>query len=262
LFLGFLKGVPFDWTLRMWPQWLLVNGAVLAVFWIWDAVAFRGEVHLAPSPAAKEPIRLSGSTNFVFLAGILAAVLLQSPQLGLPCILEKPWGEIAMAAMGGLSLVLTPQGLRKKNGFTWGPIIEVAVVFAGIFVTMVPALHLLRGRGPDWGLNQLQPWQYFALTGALSAFLDNAPTYLAFATMAASPNDLVWLAAERVSILQAISCGAVFMGALTYIGNGPNFMVKAIAEQAGYKMPSFFSYLAHSLLVLGPILFMTALLFF
>ena len=110
----------------------------------------------------------------------------------------------------------------------------------------------------------MRPWQYFTLTGGLSAFLDNAPTYLAFATMAASPRDLAWLAADRdhVIVLQAISCGAVFMGALTYIGNGPNFMVKAIADEAGYKTPSFFAYLGYSLLILGPILLLTALLFF
>jgi Na+/H+ antiporter NhaD/arsenite permease-like protein len=260
LFLGFLEGVPFGWTLRLWPQWLLVNGAVLAIFWYWDTRAFHKETTNAP--ANTEPIRLSGAVNFLFLAGILAAVLAQSPQLGLPITLVHPWGEFVMWFMAVLSLALTPRGLRNENGFTWGPIIEVAVVFAGIFVTMVPVVHLLRGHGPELGWNQLQPWKYFALTGGLSAFLDNAPTYLAFATMAASPHDLTWLAAQRAVVLQGISCGAVFMGALTYIGNGPNFMVKAIADEAGYGMPSFFAYFGYSLLVLGPVLLLVALLFF
>jgi Na+/H+ antiporter NhaD/arsenite permease-like protein len=262
LFLGFLHGVPFGWTLRLWPQYLLVNGAVLAIFWSWDALAFRSERPDATPAEIPEPVRISGAINFLFLAGILAAVLLQSPQLGLPFVLHKPWGEIAMAAMIGLSLAWTSRDLRRANGFTWGPIVEVAVIFAGIFVTMVPALHLLRGRGPALGLNQLLPWQYYVLTGGLSAFLDNAPTYLAFATMAASPDDLAWLAANRPLVLEAISCGSVFMGAMTYVGNGPNFMVKAIADEAGYQMPSFFGYLLVSLLVLGPVLLLTALLFF
>jgi Na+/H+ antiporter NhaD/arsenite permease-like protein len=262
LFLGFLEGVPFTWTLRMWPHWLLVNGAVLVMFFIWDARVFRKEPQSAAVGLPAEPIRISGAVNFLLLAGILAAVLAQSPQLGLPITLKHPWGELTMLLMALLSLALTPRGLRKENGFTWGPIIEVTVLFAGIFVTMAPALQLLRGRGPEFGLNELSPWKYFALTGGLSAFLDNAPTYLALATMAASPGDLMQLAGERKLILQAISCGAVFMGALTYIGNGPNFMVKAIADEAGYRMPSFFAYLGYSSLILGPVLLLTALLFF
>jgi Na+/H+ antiporter NhaD/arsenite permease-like protein len=264
LFLGFLEGVPFTWTLRMWPHWLLVNGTVLVIFRVWDGIAFRKELASTAGAGTVEPIRVTGAVNFLMLGGILLAVLMQSPQFGLPITLVRPWGELVMVGMVALSLALTPRSLRKENGFTWGPIIEVAVVFAGIFVTMVPALHILRGRGPDLGLNELRPWQYFTLTGGLSAFLDNAPTYLAFATMAASPRDLAWLAADRdhVIVLQAISCGAVFMGALTYIGNGPNFMVKAIADEAGYKTPSFFAYLGYSLLILGPILLLTTALFF
>jgi Na+/H+ antiporter NhaD/arsenite permease-like protein len=262
LFLGFLEGVPFTWTLRMWPQWLLVNGAVIVMFFLWDARVFRMEPTITASGVPSEPIRMSGAVNFLLLGGILAAVLAQSPQLGLPISLKHPWGEVMMLLMAVLSLALTPRGLRKENGFTWAPIIEVAVIFAGIFVTMAPALQLLRGRGPEFGLNILSPWKYFALTGGLSAFLDNAPTYLALATMAASPGDLIQLADERALSLQAIRCGAVFMGALTYIGNGPNFMVKAIADEAGYRMPSFFAYLGYSTLILGPILVITALLFF
>jgi Na+/H+ antiporter NhaD/arsenite permease-like protein len=258
LFLGFLKGVDFFWTLSLWRQWLLVNGWVLAVFWTWETLVFRREAVQATPSSNPERLSVKGAINFLFLAGILAAVLLESPYFEL----RKPWGQIIMLAMALLSLALTPRGLRQANHFTWGPIIEVAVIFAGIFVAMVPALHLLRGRGPALGLNNLAPWQYFALTGGLSALLDNAPTYVAFATMAASPHDLDWLSVNRMLVLQAISCGAVFMGALTYIGNGPNFMVKAIAEETGVRTPSFFGYMVYSGLVLGPVLVLTALVFF
>src|SRR5207253_7318376 len=140
------------------------------------------------------------------------------------------------------------------------PIIEVAVLFLGIFVTMVPALELLKLRGRDFGITE--PWQYFWLTGGLSAFLDNAPTYLAFATMAAGESAIGDLVTRAPALLEAISCGAVVMGALTYIGNGPNFMVKAIADQAGYRTPSFFGYLGYSLLILLPTFALVTFIFF
>src|SRR5262249_55256935 len=140
--------------------------------------------------------------------------------------------EAMMLALGLLSLALTPRGLRQANAFGWGPIIEVAVIFMGIFITMIPALELLNQHGDRFG--PTEPWQFFWLTGLLSAFLDNAPTYLTFATLASgSHHDLGWLMVERPATLAAISCGAVFMGACTFIGNGPNFMVKAITEEAG-----------------------------
>src|SRR5262249_41640492 len=151
----------------------------------------------------------------------------------------------------------TPAKLRELNGFTWDPILEVAVLFAGIFVTMVPALELVETHGQKLGLTQ--PWQYFWLTGLLSSFLDNAPTYLTFGTLAAGSEDFRVLVRDEVVgvngplVLQAISCGAVLMGALTYIGNGPNFMVKAIADEAGYHTPSLFGYLAYSFPILLPV---------
>lgn len=277
LFLGLLKGVGFFWPLRLWPHWLVVNGSVLAIFLTWDTLAYRreGEAVRDGKATPGELLRVTGLVNVALLAVILAAVLFQSPQVGdragawlsrvFPCpslTLTKPWGEVLMAVAALLSLCLTPRGTRSANGFTWGPILEVAVLFAGIFVAMVPALELLRGRVPEWGLNQLAPWQYFWLTGGLSGFLDNAPTYLAISTVAAAPENLVWLAANRPEVLEAISCGAVFLGAMTYIGNGPNFMVKAIAEEAGYGPPSFFGYLLYSSLVLGPVFVLVALLFF
>ena len=165
-----------------------------------------------------------------------------------------------MAAMALLSLRFTPRAWREANAFSWEPIVEVAVLFIGIFVTMVPALAILEVHGADLGLSEAR--QYFWLTGALSAFLDNAPTYMAFAAVAAGEHPLGWLAAERSQILHAISCGAVFMGALTYIGNGPNFMVKAIADASGYRMPSFFGYLGYSCLVLMPVFVIVNLVFF
>ena len=171
-----------------------------------------------------------------------------------------------MLTMALLSLFLTPVGLRKRNVFSWEPIAEVAILFLGIFATMTPALALLTRPGEHAG--PTQPWQFFWLTGLLSSFLDNAPTYLTFATMAAGSEDLGLLANDQIPglagslVLQAISCGAVFMGALTYIGNGPNFMVKAIAEHGGYKMPSFFGYLGYASLVLVPIFLAATWLFF
>jgi Na+/H+ antiporter NhaD/arsenite permease-like protein len=166
--------------------------------------------------------------------------------------------EGGMLLMAILSWLTTPKALRVENGFSWGPIVEVAVVFAGIFATMIPALEILNARGAEFG--PTEPWQFFWATGALSSFLDNAPTYLTFAstasgllgTNAATLGEL--LAHDRgPAILSAISLGAVLMGANTYIGNGPNFMVKAIAEQGGVRMPSFFGYMAYSCCILLPL---------
>jgi Na+/H+ antiporter NhaD/arsenite permease-like protein len=269
LFMGYLNGVPFGWTLNLWPQFLMVNGLVLAVFVVWDTLAFLRE---APAPAAahdaRAPVRLDGKVNLLLLAGIMAAVLMVSDWM--PEWLDRLWklfgGELMMLAMAGLSLQQTPQRLRKDNGFTWAPITEVAILFAGIFITMVPALQLLELHGRELGLTE--PWQFFWVTGLLSSALDNAPTYLAFTTMAAGSNDFNLLVENRIPglngpmVLQAISCGAVFMGALSYIGNGPNFMVKAIAEQAGYRPPSFFGYSLYAFVVLMPISLLVTVIFF
>jgi Na+/H+ antiporter NhaD/arsenite permease-like protein len=165
-----------------------------------------------------------------------------------------------MVVMGILSLLVTPKELRRANGFSWFPIIEVAVLFIGIFVAMVPALELLKLRGADFGISE--PWQYFWLTGVLSAFLDNAPTYLAFTTLAAGADHIGALAATQPQLLAAISTGAVFLGSMTYIGNGPNFMVKAIAEESGYKMPTFFGFLGYSCACLLPIFVLVTFVFF
>jgi Na+/H+ antiporter NhaD/arsenite permease-like protein len=265
LFLGFLNGVPFGWTLRLWPQWLVANGVVLGIFLAWDTVAHRRESPEALTRDAAEvtPLRLAGLINLVFLAGIMAGVLLQGLVPGPAGTLG---GDLVMVVMAALSMLLTPAGLREANGFTWGPILEVAILFAGIFVTMVPALELLAGHGSALGVSR--PWEFFWLTGVLSGFLDNAPTYLTVGTLAAGSTDLSQLVHDQVPgldgplVLAAISCGAVFMGALTYIGNGPNFMVKAIADEAGFRTPSFFGYLGYSCLILIPVFVLVTLLFF
>lgn len=281
LFLGFLHGVEFFWTLALFPHWSVAVGTVLAVFFLWDVIAYRREpgATAVKVEGAGEPLRLCGLANFLFLAGILAAVLLQSESIsqavnarlnpwlgGVDVHLERPWGSVVMVVISLLSLLVTPRPLRQANGFHWGPILEVAVLFAGIFITLVPALHLLAKRGMDLGLSE--PWQYFWLTGGLSSFLDNAPTYLTFVTVAAGSSDFSLLVLNRVPgidgplVLQAISCGAVFMGANTYIGNGPNFMVKAIAESAGYATPSFFGYMLYSCLILLPVFGLITWMFF
>jgi Na+/H+ antiporter NhaD/arsenite permease-like protein len=261
LFLGFLNGVPFLWTLSLWPEWLVANGLVLLIFLVWDTLAYRKEPvapSLPPRPD-RQPLRVEGWLNLLFLAGILAAGLFQT-------LLPPFCGAAILVAMILLSLWRTPAVLRKANGFTWGPIAEVAILFAGIFVTMVPALALLSRHGKDLGISQ--PWEFFWLTGLLSSCLDNAPTYLTFATMAAGSTDFLLLVEDRVAgldgprVLAAISCGAVFMGALTYIGNGPNFMVKAIAHEGGFKTPSFFGYLARASLILLPVFVLITFVFF
>jgi Na+/H+ antiporter NhaD/arsenite permease-like protein len=261
LFLGFLKGVDFFWTLALWREWLLVNGALLALFLAWDSYTFAKEPRAAAAGARPhEPLRVRGLwPNVPLLAAILAAVLLQSPAFG-RLTLHQPWGEAVMVLMLALSLFLTPRPVRDANGFGWGAITEVAVLFVGVFVTMVPALALLETHGPRFGLSG--PWQFFWLTGGLSMFLDNAPTYLSFATLAAGDDNLAALAAAKPLLLKAISCGAVFMGANTYIGNGPNFMVKAIAEEMRYKMPTFFGYKAYAAAILLPLFAIVTWVFF
>jgi Na+/H+ antiporter NhaD/arsenite permease-like protein len=268
LFLGFLRGVPFLWTLRLWPEWLFVNGALLALFYVVDNTIFRREDIATPGDLDeiavkhKVPLHIAGKRNFLYLAGVVA-VLLASGSVKLPLGVQ----EGGMALMAALSWFTTPRPMRGENGFTWGPIIEVAVVFAGIFATMIPALAILNARGAELGLSA--PWHFFWATGLLSSFLDNAPTYLTFASAASgivgtdAANLRLLLAHETgANLLVAISLGAVFMGANTYIGNGPNFMVKAIAEQGGVRMPSFFGYMAYSGAILIPLFVAVTWVFF
>jgi Na+/H+ antiporter NhaD/arsenite permease-like protein len=259
LFLGYLRGVPFTWTLSLIPEWLVAIGLVLIIFYIWDKYAYRHEAarDITRDIAEIEPLRIRGIVNFIFLAGVVLSVALQVPD---------PYREIIMVVMTGLSLFFTKKQYREGNKFTYHPINEVAILFAGIFVTMVPLLIILHEKGAALGLTE--PWQFFWATGGLSSFLDNAPTYLTFFSTAqnvtaqglASGSSIV--AGVDVDLLRAISCGAVFMGANTYIGNGPNFMVKAISDEQCIKAPHFFGYMAYSMLILIPVFVIITLLFF
>jgi len=271
LFLGFLKGVPFTWTLlHLGLPWLFVNGLLLVLFQFYDQAIFDAEEVRRPGSQIEEvlkhePLRIDGRRNLGLLLGVVALVFLSGQ-------LDWPFGvqEAGMVALAAVSFFATPGKLHQENSFGFGPIVEVAVLFFGLFATMAPALLLLNVHGPTLGLTR--PWHFFWATGALSSFLDNAPTYLTFAATASGlqgiPVDGKYLAklltehAEGPSLLAAISAGAVFMGANTYIGNGPNFMVKAVAEQSGLKMPSFFGYMAYSGGFLLPIFVATTLLFF
>ena len=282
LFLGFMKGVPFEWTLQLWPQWLVVNLILLVVFNLWDQYALNKEERERPGSQLEEvmkheTLRIIGLTN-VFLFAAIVGINLAAGQK----VFEHQFGEIggqlvqalAMVAVAKISYFTTDRAIHHKNHFSFAPIIEVAVIFIGIFITMIPALAILDVQGSKLGVDT--PAKFFWATGVLSSFLDNAPTYLTFAATACSSaippistgtgNYMaIFLdqgGAQAADILAAISCGAVFMGAVTYIGNGPNFMVKAIAEHAGIKMPSFFGYMAYSVGVLIPIFIAVTFVFF
>jgi Na+/H+ antiporter NhaD/arsenite permease-like protein len=252
LFLGYLAGVPFTWTFRLIPQWVLMLVALLATFFVYDSVQFSREplAAIRRDRSRVRPLRVHGTLNGVWLVGVVLAVAL----------LLAPWRELAILVLGGLSLKLTPGHIRRDNGFSAGPMIEVAVLFAGIFLTMIPALELLRLRGDELGVRT--PWQFFWMTGTLSSFLDNAPTYLTFLALAQGLRLADEVVGVPAAILTAISVGAVAMGANTYIGNAPNFMVKAIAEEAGVRMPSFFGYMLYSGVILVPLFVIVTFVFF
>lgn len=277
LFLGFLKGVPFAWTLALWKEWIFINGVLIALFYVVDGYVLDREELARPGSQLEEvlhhePLRIEGLHNVVLLAGVVLTIIAK----GQGWFIDTgswPFG-VQEALMLGLLLVSwfgTSRAVHQANGFVFAPILEVAILFLGIFVTMVAPLAILNARGAELGLEH--PWQYFWATGLLSSFLDNAPTYLTFAATAAgqagasveSPHylaDLLAKGPEAAALLAAISCGAVMMGANTYIGNGPNFMVKAIAESSGVKMPSFFGYMGWSLAVLIPVFVAVTLVFF
>jgi Na+/H+ antiporter NhaD/arsenite permease-like protein len=314
LFLGYLRGVPFEWTFGLWKEWIVAVLLLLIAFWYLDQqFSGREERKPEPPPAPKRrsdpknmelldhepqvsklhaphageshrsepragehhlptprrrrsrPLQVDGWINVLLLGGVLAAILLLNSNLKIT----------AMAALALASLAFTPAGVRAQNRFSWDPILEVAIVFAGIFATMVPALMLLEHSAPSLPLRE--PWHFFWATGILSSFLDNAPTYLSFASAASglagtSPEHLNELIGAQISygnsiisaeaLLTAIAVGAVFMGANTYIGNGPNFMVKAIAEQSGIRMPSFVGYMKWSVGILIPLFILITFLFF
>jgi Na+/H+ antiporter NhaD/arsenite permease-like protein len=252
LFLGYLQGVPFAWTFRLWRHWLLAVGPLLVVYWVWDRVAYAREPTAAVrlDRATREPLRVQGAENGLWLAGVVLAV----------AFLRAPWREAMMLVLAALSMWRTPRAVRAANGFTAHPMVEVAALFFGIFLTMIPALELLRLRGDELGVRE--PWQFFWATGVLSSFLDNAPTYLTFLALAQGLGLGGAVVGVPHGILAAISVGAVFMGANTYIGNAPNFMVKAIAEEAKVRMPSFVGYMAYSGAILLPLFALVTWAFF
>ncbi len=250
LFLGYLRGVPFFWTVaNLWHFWLLGTGLVIGIFYLLDRRAALRE-GAAPGTGAAEasPLAVEGKGNFFLLVVVIGAVFLPTP-----------WRETAMAASAIVSAWKTPARIREENEFTYHPIVEVAILFAGIFATMMPALLILKARGGELGV--AAPWHFFWATGTLSSFLDNAPTYLTFLSLAQGLPGPADVAGVSAPVLRAISAGAVFMGANSYIGNAPNFMVKAIAESAGVRMPSFFGYMAYSAAVLLPVFALVTVLF-
>ncbi len=275
LFLGFLRGVPFAWTLGLWPQWLLAVFLVLAVYLAVETLAYRKEPAKALEYDAKDyvPMRLRGGVNVLLLGLVIIVILASEALMDFGETIHFPFvRDLLLVLLAAISVRFGPRGPRASNHFCWDPIIEVAIIFAGIFATMIPALALLEAHGASTGLTQ--PWHYFWSTGLLSAFLDNAPTYLAFASVAQGQVDVASIGAltsEQIvpslglapaDLLTAISCGAVMMGALTYIGNAPNFTVKCVAESSGMKMPSFLGFMGYSLVVLIPIFAVVTVVFF
>jgi Na+/H+ antiporter NhaD/arsenite permease-like protein len=262
LFLGFLHGVPFFWTLNIFPQMAFASVILLVLYFILDSYYYKKEDKIGLESSASEPLRIQGAQNFIFLAGIVAAVLFSGMVklgevniFGIHQSIENLIKDAILIVMGFLSLIFTKPEVRQGNEFSWAPILEVAYLFAGIFMTIIPALAILKA-GENGALAWLiksinTPAHYFWAAGALSSFLDNAPTYLTFFNSAIGKfypgmpeaQAVARLIVEKIPYLAAISAGAVFMGANTYIGNAPNFMVKSIAEEAGVKMPTFFGYM-------------------
>lgn len=294
LFLGYLRGVPFFWTLQhIWPLLALNTALLLCLYALIDRHFIKKEgkegrerFELLDAADERTPVRIEGKRNIIFLALIVSAVILNGsiPQMdpfidpstgstygvalsdGVHLGIEY-FAQIALILIAtGLSLKLTPKPVRASNHFEWGPIAEVAKLFIGIFITMIPALAILRAHGADLGIDT--PLEFFWATGALSSFLDNSPTYVVFLTAAGSLGAeggaaiATTVGAVAPEILLAISAGAVFMGANTYIGNAPNFMVKNIAESASVKMPSFFGYMGWSVAILIPMFIVDTLVFF
>jgi Na+/H+ antiporter NhaD/arsenite permease-like protein len=283
LFLGFLHGVEFFWTLKILPEMLTVSLILLAAYFLLDTYHYRKEGAAQKAPKGqKEPLRLEGTHNFLLLVGIVGSVLMSG---------TVDWGEVStlgihravqdwvrdglLILIGAVSLATTRAEVREGNAFTWAPIVEVALLFIGIFITMLPCLLILKA-GPKgeaaFLINAVtRPAHYFWAAGALSAFLDNAPTYLTFFSTAlgsfypgmAEAQSVGRLMVENAIYLAAISAGAVFFGACSYIGNAPNFMVRSIAEEAGTQMPSFFGYIVkYSLVFLVPCFVIVTFIFF
>ena len=271
LFLLYLKGAEFTWFMGMLPEWAFAGALLLLVYFIVDTIMYKKEdaADIAKDNNEQASIKITGNINFLYLIAVVCAVAFINPGT-IPAmgdhhapIYLKLLREIVLVFIILASWFTTKQQIRKENNYSWGPIIEVAVLFVGIFATMTPALLYLKANASSLGITEA--WQFVYATGALSSFLDNAPTALAFHSVAGGlpiAEGISIVAGIDELLLKAISMGAVFFGAMTYIGNGPNFMVKAIAEQNKIQMPSFFGYMfKFSLIVLLPIYIITQLLF-
>lgn len=286
LLMGFMRGVPFFWSLHLFPVLLFNVVILLTIFYFLDRRAYRKDIAEGLKPDISKPgteVHILGLHNLIFLAMIVAAVILSGTLPGMAAFQDAEgavrgihlFGEVTLTypalievviilAAAFLSFKTTSVEIRRKNHFTWGAIQEVAVLFVGIFITMQPALMILKANGASLGLNK--PFEMFWATGCLSSFLDNTPTYLVFLTTAGALGFTegmpTILGTVPVAMLEAISCGAVFMGANTYIGNAPNFMVKSISDENGIRMPSFFGYLLWSVTFLIPVFLLDMLVFF
>ena len=280
LLMGFMRGVPFFWSLRLFPLLVLNAAVLLCLYFIIDTVQYKKEIAAGNKPEDEEKgirLKVEGKHNVIFIVMIIIAVILSGMlpnyeafaggihiigevELGFAAIIEI----IIILVAAFLSMKTTKKEVRSANHFTWGPIQEVAILFIGIFITMEPALLFLESHGASLGLTQ--PWQMFWVTGILSSFLDNTPTYLVFLTTAgtlgATSGIVTTVGTIAPTMLMAISAGAVCMGANTYIGNAPNFMVKSIAEEGGIKMPSFFGYMKWSFGILIPLFVLDMIVFF
>ena len=286
LLMGFMRGIPFFWSMHLFKILVFNMVILLFVFYHLDMRAYRKDIARGLKPDISRPgtnFHIDGLHNLIFVAMIVGAVILSGVlpgmeafqnadgtvkgihilgevTLGYPSLIEI--FIILLAAF--LSFRTTNANIRVRNHFTWGAIQEVAVLFIGIFITMQPALMLLKAKGADLGITE--PYQMFWTTGALSSFLDNTPTYLVFLTTAGAlgykSGMSTVVGTVPVHLLTAISCGAVFMGANTYIGNAPNFMVKSISDENGIRMPSFFGYILWSMVCLVPVFVLDTLIFF
>ena len=286
LLMGFMRGVPFFWSLHLFPVLLFNVVILLTIFYFLDRRAYRKDIAEGLKPDISKPgteVHILGLHNLIFLAMIVAAVILSGTLPGMAAFQDAEgavrgihlFGEVTLTYPALIEVVIilvaaflsfktTSVEIRRKNHFTWGAIQEVAVLFVGIFITMQPALMILKANGASLGLNK--PFEMFWATGCLSSFLDNTPTYLVFLTTAGALGFTegmpTILGTVPIAMLEAISCGAVFMGANTYIGNAPNFMVKSISDENGIRMPSFFAYLLWSITFLIPVFLLDMLVFF
>jgi Na+/H+ antiporter NhaD/arsenite permease-like protein len=278
LFLGFLRGVPFGWTFNLAREWAFTFGILLAVYLIWETAAWYREPDRAAlrHPETKERFRIRGAWNFVLLfAVILTLAMFVRGKYIFPFGIKQPHlplvglREYILLALAAFSMLFTSKEIRRANEFSFFAIHEVACLFIGLFITMQIPIEILNVRGPELGLST--PLGFFWATGLLSSVLDNAPTYVVFFQTAGTlpwphPNQMLYTVQTSsgsiaAPLLAAVSCGAVFMGAMTYIGNAPNFMVKSIAEQSGVKMPSFFGFLLYSMGILIPLFILVSYVF-